>query len=786
MAEKCTRDVLSLCDTCKQMDSALKRYYQHHRDQTGEEWHKVKIDAGTLDELRLSLTCPCCRDLVACFPAFNTPYSSVGKFRLVIDETDIMLKYKIPRNMRGELDTDYLFLLPAERVSSTLEHATLYDPTYFDSQLARQWITRCQNLHGEGCCPKNKVSLPGLHSILLIDVEDWCIVKATPEARYVALSYCWGQTAAVCALKDNIAALKTPGSLSPATTSYKLPPTVMDAMVFTREVGERYLWVDALCIVQDDYDTKQLHLDSMAFIYANSFFTVVAAEGPNADHGLRGVMKGVRDRDLPNYQIRGLSSGTLLLNKPRAGLRLDSVWNSRGWTMQESLFSRRLVVFDGFVSWVCCEAEWSEDTDRELDFQGSSSFHLTDRVGLYNRLPPWPDMRLWGSLVSQFNKRNLTFETDVIDAFAGVEAAMRASFPGGFLLGLPQLFFDIALLWQPERKLTKRGDHDHHFPSWSWVGWKGEIETQLWDACSDLPYSKRYPLPEITIEPLVQFKAVHERGAVDCHVVPNSYSFHRSRPTFSRDSGWSRHRTDHDRHLVHHHHRYYFSHDQVPDQLFRYPVPLDIDNNIGNSPSTPATSQPGKHLLFLSFTAMRSYFKIGGILEDRFQEQEDYGSQPLAVNVSILDASNRVVGAMRLNVEDADEAPVGFPCELIALSAGSARVTQGPHDYLWRRDEWALGEWHQNSMSPSSDSSSSRGEVQGNIFPGGAGEEDEESEWEDVDEDDEDDGGDGGKVFDFYNVLWIERSGDVCYRKSLGRVIMQAWRSWERVDIVLG
>ena len=49
-------------------------------------------------------------------------------------------------------------------------------------------------------------------------------------------------------------------------------------------------------------------------------------------------------------------------------------------------------------------------------------------------------------MVEQFNKRNLTFEKDVIDAFAGIAAAVGASFAQGILLGLPQLFFDIALL----------------------------------------------------------------------------------------------------------------------------------------------------------------------------------------------------------------------------------------------------------------------------------------------------------------------------------------------------
>lgn len=442
---------LNLCNGCKEVDAALDLYYEHHRNGAIDDWQKLKYTLGTLDEL--SHTCACCLDIAASLPAFNDPYSPVNKFRLVIDDTDIMLKYKVPRNMRGDLETDYFFLLPTEPKSETLEHATPFDPAYFDLKLVRRWVERCETLHGEACCPAKKVPLPGLDSILLIDVVDWCVASAPPEARYVALSYCWGQTAAARALKHNISVLKTPGAISPSTTSFKIPRTIADAMTFTIEIGERYLWVDSLCIIQDDYNTKQLHLDNMAFIYANSYFTLVAAEGPNADHGLRGV--GASKRDLPIHKIR-LPSGSLVLNKPRAGFRLDSIWNSRGWTLQESLFSRRLILFDGFVSWVCCEGEWSEDTDRELDLQGSSSFLLTDRVGLYGRLPLWPDLQVWGSLVSQFNKRDLTFDKDVIDAFAGIETAGKPSFPGGFLLGMPQFFFDIAMLWQLERRLIRR------------------------------------------------------------------------------------------------------------------------------------------------------------------------------------------------------------------------------------------------------------------------------------------------------------------------------------------
>jgi hypothetical protein len=171
----------------------------------------------------------------------------------------------------------------------------------------------------------------------------------------------------------------------------------------------------------------------------------------------------------------------------------------------------------------------------------------------------------------------------------------------------------------------------NHLPSWSWVGWKGEIETQLWGASSALPYNERYPLPEITIEPLVQWKALKSPDYPEHHAIPNSYAVHRSKA--APYAGWTEHQNNRATH---------YTHDKVPDQYFRYPVPLLEDSY------TPSLA---KDLCFLSLTAMRSYFEIGGILEDRFAEQERFGRDPFTFNVSILDAANRAVGALRLNLE---------------------------------------------------------------------------------------------------------------------------------------
>lgn len=198
----------------------------------------MKFTFASLNDL--SRICPCCQDIAATFPTFNTTYSPVNVFRLVIDETDIMLKYKVPRNMRGDSDIDYPFLLPTEPISDTIEQAVFYNSKQLNVDLARRWIGKCEHTHGEACYPAEQVPLPGLASILLVDVIDWCVVSQSPNARYVALSYCWGQTVANRSLKENIPMLAIPGALSPNITVFKIPPIIADAItnLYARSWGE--------------------------------------------------------------------------------------------------------------------------------------------------------------------------------------------------------------------------------------------------------------------------------------------------------------------------------------------------------------------------------------------------------------------------------------------------------------------------------------------------------------------------------------------------------------------
>jgi hypothetical protein len=108
----------------------------------------------------------------------------------------------------------------------------------------------------------------------------------------------------------------------------------------------------------------------------------------------------------------------------------------------------------------------------------------------------WPDLEEYSRLVQDYSQRQLTFREDIVPAFSGITTTVSQSFQNGFIFGLPELFFDVALLWRFEiskdgmgiaYKMTI-GDMTHSMaklPSWSWMGWHGEehaLDLSVWSS----------------------------------------------------------------------------------------------------------------------------------------------------------------------------------------------------------------------------------------------------------------------------------------------------------------
>lgn len=192
---------------------------------------------------------------------------------------------------------------------------------------------------------------------------------------------------------------------------------------------------------------------------------------------------------------------------------MASKWWSRGWTFQENLLACRKIVFQGeTVNWECRCAAWHEaygPADDKLlllpsDATPSGSTLPQDTlqpavvtssaatISVAEAIQrPWPNLYRYARLVSLYSQKQLSDPGDVLDVFEGVITTLSPNYVGGFVTGLPQMFFDSALLWQPFRAMPRRSGRKSSLPSWSWVGWHGDFNSHSWR--SGYSYMRKNP-----------------------------------------------------------------------------------------------------------------------------------------------------------------------------------------------------------------------------------------------------------------------------------------------------
>ena len=220
----------------------------------------------------------------------------------------------------------------------------------------------CQEQHHE--CNLTSQEVPILpHRVIEVGAEDSStsarlfINDSLQRGEYTCLSYCWGGP------QDVSTTTATLEQYSICLPSDKLPQTIRDAINITRSLAIRYLWVDALCIVQDDSIDKQDQICKMDAIYIGAHFTIVAACGADSRAGL----PGVRTRSRRPQRVEIIRGITLAAAQPNlANALLDTQWHHRAWTFQEAVLSKRLLIFTDFGAYFqCSTALWCEDTHLE-------------------------------------------------------------------------------------------------------------------------------------------------------------------------------------------------------------------------------------------------------------------------------------------------------------------------------------------------------------------------------------------------------------------------------------
>jgi hypothetical protein len=364
---------------------------------------------------------------------------------------------------------------------------------------AKGWISNCIANHRTVCSSNapNTAQLPARVLDLESDRECGVHLQVTHGecASYACLSHSWGGHQPLRTLKATLSEHRQGISWD------MFPRTFQDAITVTRSLGIRYLWIDSICIIQDDKEDWREQAALMGHIYHNATVTIAGSESKGPYDGLFANFHGGSEMDKGGLYLR-----TAVSFHSRAILPLLS----RGWVFQERLLSPRFLHFTQRELIYECQ-EGCECQCSDIDGGGigpgmvrliHSSPHLLANwkeskraaLGLHMK-PPQEAAAIWRGLVSHYVGLKLTIESDVLPALSALAKCMPPT-AGKYIAGLWENSFIDDLLW-----ICTWGQHNCYAvkewraPSFSWASQRfvkfntsfhhSEEETQaIWDGAA--------------------------------------------------------------------------------------------------------------------------------------------------------------------------------------------------------------------------------------------------------------------------------------------------------------
>ncbi|KAH8650889.1 heterokaryon incompatibility protein-domain-containing protein, partial [Tricladium varicosporioides] len=312
---------------------------------------------------------------------------------------------------------------------------------------------------------------------------------------YIALSYCWGVP------NDSRPLLKTTRSTKSSRIAgipvEDMPLAFQDAVKLARTLNIPYLWIDSLCITQDDAQDWQNESSRMAEIFSHAYLTVVAAIGASCHDSFLWRDPNCASVSIPcTYSKSGSINGQIELRFRREWAATDKMsqisrhrWVTRGWTFQEERLARRVLMFgeDKFF-FDCRTAERCEDTDRlrprpdwvdtvygEPEPSDAEPSALVRRQTYSLQRAPYDH---WQTLCNHYTRRALTYEGDKLPALEGMASQIAKKVHSEYLAGLWKDNLAHDLFWQTQRRATK--PQAYRAPSWSWAALEGHVRWSQW------------------------------------------------------------------------------------------------------------------------------------------------------------------------------------------------------------------------------------------------------------------------------------------------------------------
>jgi hypothetical protein len=380
---------------------------------------------------------------------------------------------------------------------------------FFDQ--VKSWIDECGHKHRQ--CPLLTGEPQSLPTRVLKTTQTQGDFKVQlhegngKKLRYITLSHCWGKDQPVMTTRANLADHFREISWS------SLPKTFQDAIIITNGLGIEYLWIDSLCIVQDDKEDWGRESAEMKNMYGNSYLTIAAAAGEDSRYGLFWTEHSEKSQ---HQEARPASCArdTLISDTSPSPLF------NRAWVLQERLLASRILYFcDNEVIFECsnhirCQCSGINTTSPIPDPWASRGIR-TDKVPAYNSLryrfnngniklirkrltrlisgaaseqDLWPRLsfaesckmlELWDDVLYHYCRRRITKLSDRLTAISGIAGAFGATGAhGAYYGGMWEVDLMRMMLWHVHLgdDLTPEPpseDDPPLAPSWSWAKVRG-------------------------------------------------------------------------------------------------------------------------------------------------------------------------------------------------------------------------------------------------------------------------------------------------------------------------
>ncbi|CAG8962214.1 hypothetical protein HYFRA_00005267 [Hymenoscyphus fraxineus] len=362
----------------------------------------------------------------------------------------------------------------AQQNGGIIERVVEEDPASKESlNLIEQWIRKCNDNH-EYCSQTGPPPLP----TRVVDIGEGAepaprlLVTNKKHGYYTTLSYIWGGP---ISKRTTMSCFESYCNSIPLET---LPKSFRDAARITKALGIRYLWIDALCIIQDSKEDWENECPQMCSIYQNSYITIAAPSSPSAEAGF--LQRRSEPICLPYYDSERTLAGEMWLQVGRNNFPEGALLRDRGWVLQEEVFSRRTIFFGIEQNYFECY--------ENIHYDYSA---LREQV----KTPNKPDLKLlyesgsdkgggiWSDIVQAYSPRSLTFPTDKLAALSGIAKAFSLATGYHYLAGHWRENLIPSLTWRKSlrnRNKVFRLNDTYKAPSWSWASVDGDIDFPRW------------------------------------------------------------------------------------------------------------------------------------------------------------------------------------------------------------------------------------------------------------------------------------------------------------------